>query len=62
MTHLTRRTALGSAAALAGLGLLDHVPGRAQAQAQAARHGTLKVSFLGLDTADPHRHTGSIAV
>ena len=28
----------------------------------APRTGTLKVAFLGLDTADPHRHTGSIAV
>lgn len=62
MTLLSRRTALRGSATLGALGLLDHLPGRAQAQAQAPRHGTLKVAFLGLDTADPHRHTGSIAV
>jgi ABC-type transport system substrate-binding protein len=32
------------------------------AAAQGGRAGTLKVALLGLDTADPHRHTGSIAV
>jgi ABC-type transport system substrate-binding protein len=59
----SRRALLGGAGALAGLGLLDHLPGRGAALAQGARRaGTLKVAFLGLDTADPHRHTGSIAV
>jgi ABC-type transport system substrate-binding protein len=59
----SRRALLGGGAALASLGLLDHRPGAGSAQAQPARRfGTLKVALLGLDTADPHRHTGSIAV
>lgn len=36
---------------------------RAAADAgQPRRGGTLRLSLLGLDTADPHRHSGSIAV
>ncbi len=34
----------------------------AQNQGAPKRGGTLKVALLGLDTADPHRHSGSIAV
>ena len=52
--NLLRRHLLLGGAALA-------LPASALAQA-APRAGTLKVAFLGLDTADPHRHTGSIAV
>ncbi|WP_144182721.1 ABC transporter substrate-binding protein [Elioraea rosea] len=55
----TRRALMGGA--LAAAGLLAHVPGRARAEAPR-RQGTLRVHLLGLDTADPHRHTGSIAV
>ena len=36
-------------------------PATALAQ-EAPRRGTLRYATLGLDTADPHRHTGSIAV
>ena len=59
--HASRRGLIGGAAAMAGLGLLDHLPGSG-AHAQGARSGTVKIAVLGLDTADPHRHTGSIAV
>lgn len=58
----TRRSALRGAGLLGAAGLLAHLPGQAAAQASARRTGTLKVAVLGLDTADPHRHTGSIAV
>jgi peptide/nickel transport system substrate-binding protein len=37
------------------------LPAIARAQ-EAPRRGTLRYATLGLDTADPHRHTGSIAV
>ena len=52
--HLLRRHLLlgGAGLTLAGSALAQGTP----------RAGTLKVAFLGLDTADPHRHTGSIAV
>ncbi|WP_439580587.1 ABC transporter substrate-binding protein, partial [Elioraea sp.] len=56
----SRRTLFAGASALAAAGLLDHLPGRAARAAE--RIGTLKIALLGLDTADPHRHTGSIAV
>ncbi|TCN35628.1 ABC-type transport system substrate-binding protein [Shinella granuli] len=36
-----------------------HTPGLAFAQ---ERQGTIRIGTLGLDTADPHRHTGSIGV
>ncbi|MBR0681989.1 ABC transporter substrate-binding protein [Roseomonas eburnea] len=52
---LSRRGLLLGGAALAA-------PRGALAQPAAPRSGTLKISTLGLDTADPHRHTGSIAV
>jgi len=32
------------------------------AQTRPRRGGTLKIALLGLDTSDPHRHSGSIAV
>jgi ABC-type transport system substrate-binding protein len=38
------------------------LPAGAWAQAPATRSGTLKIRTRGLDTADPHRHTGSVAV
>lgn len=50
---LRRHLLLGGAALFAPASALGQV---------APRTGTLKVAFLGLDTADPHRHTGSIAV
>ncbi len=54
---ISRRTLLaGSAAVAAGLAM------PAGASAQAVRKGVLKYATLGLDTSDPHRHTGSIAV
>ena len=56
----SRRSLFAGASALAAAGLLDHLPGRAARAAE--RVGTLKVALLGLDTSDPHRHTGSIAV
>ena len=34
----------------------------AQTAGTPRRGGTLKIALLGLDTADPHRHAGSIAV
>ncbi|MCA3265190.1 MAG: ABC transporter substrate-binding protein, partial [Azospirillum sp.] len=58
-----RRAFVGGMSALAAAGLLDHVPGLAPRAAHAqSRAGTLKIALLGLDTSDPHRHTGSIAV
>ena len=56
--HIGRR---GFMAGSAGLGLLL-ATGGLPALAQAQRAGTLKMGTLGLDTADPHRHTGSIGV
>jgi hypothetical protein len=50
--HLLRRHLLLGGAALG-------LPVGAAAQG-APRAGTLKVAFLGLDTADPHRHIGSM--
>ncbi len=52
--RLTRRAALAVPLLL--------VPGLARAQLPATRRGVLRYATLGLDTADPHRHTGSIAV
>lgn len=43
-----------------GLGLTALLP--RLATAQPARNGVIKIAVLGLDTSDPHRHTGSIAV
>lgn len=53
----TRRAVLGGAGALAAGTSFSCTP-----VAQPARTGTLRLALLGLDTADPHRHTGSIAV
>jgi peptide/nickel transport system substrate-binding protein len=62
MTHARslpdRRRFLAGAAAL---GVAPMLPARAVAEAPQ-RGGVLKYATLGLDTADPHRHTGSIAV
>lgn len=41
--------------------ILPFLAAPAMAQ-EAPRRGTLRYATLGLDTADPHRHTGSIAV
>lgn len=55
---LDRRNFLaGSASLAAALAVLP-----VEAFGQAARKGVLKYATLGLDTSDPHRHTGSIAV
>src|SRR5690606_7589276 len=57
ISTISRRQFLTGAAAIAvGAGGL---PAPAFSQ---ARSGTLKVGILGLDTSDPHRHTGSIGV
>lgn len=56
---LTRRRLLAGSASL-GFGL-SVAPGALFAQG-AAPAGVLKYATLGLDTSDPHRHTGSIAV
>jgi peptide/nickel transport system substrate-binding protein len=53
------RRALLAGAAIAGTGFFS-LP--EVALAQASGKGVLKFGTLGLDTADPHRHTGSIAV
>lgn len=58
IASLSRRTFLASTAAVGFAGLLPNV-GFA---AEPAKGGVLKYATLGLDTADPHRHTGSIAV
>ncbi|WP_144629805.1 ABC transporter substrate-binding protein [Bordetella genomosp. 13] len=51
---------------LAATGVVALPPGIALAQAAQTgtprRGGTLKIALLGLDTSDPHRHAGSIAV
>ncbi|WP_245593412.1 ABC transporter substrate-binding protein [Azospirillum halopraeferens] len=57
---LPRRAALAGGVALA---LLATLPAAAvRADDTPVRGGVLKYATLGLDTADPHRHTGSIAV
>jgi len=53
------------ATCLISTALLAALPFAAQAGAQRQdiqRGGTLHIALLGLDTADPHRHAGSIAV
>jgi ABC-type transport system substrate-binding protein len=52
--RLTRRAAFAAP--------LLFAPGALRAQQPGGRRGTLRYATLGLDTADPHRHTGSIAV
>ncbi|MGV6874800.1 ABC transporter substrate-binding protein [Pseudochelatococcus sp. B33] len=56
--RLNRRGFLGAATAFAGA--LAFLP--EAALSQDARKGILRYATLGLDTSDPHRHTGSIAV
>ena len=56
---LTRRAALGGLAALPFAGAL---PGFAQTTETPRRGGVLKYATLGLDTSDPHRHTGALGV
>ncbi|WP_332693484.1 ABC transporter substrate-binding protein [Bosea sp. (in: a-proteobacteria)] len=55
---LDRRNFLAGATSLAAA--LAVLP--VEAFGQAARKGVLRYATLGLDTSDPHRHTGSIAV
>ncbi|MGQ4273838.1 ABC transporter substrate-binding protein [Terrihabitans sp. B22-R8] len=65
MTNLrfTRRTFLaGTAAAVLAGGLVSLMPRGAFAATEPVRGGVLRYATLGLDTSDPHRHTGSIAV
>jgi peptide/nickel transport system substrate-binding protein len=54
---LSRRAYLAGSAVLGANALLSRI-----ASAQTTRSGTIKIAVLGLDSADPHRHTGSIAV
>ncbi|MBC9207409.1 ABC transporter substrate-binding protein [Roseomonas aerophila] len=58
---LSRRAALGG---LASLPLAGMAPAFAQPSAPQAprRGGVLQYATLGLDTSDPHRHTGAIGV
>jgi ABC-type transport system substrate-binding protein len=49
-------------AGTAALGLAAALPGAARAADTPRRGGVLKYATLGLDTSDPHRHTGSIGV
>jgi len=49
-------------AALAGGLLRASSAAAAQAGGAPRRGGTLRIALLGLDTSDPHRHSGSIAV
>ena len=55
---LSRRRLLAGSAALTAAAV---VPGRGSAQ-EARKGGVLNYASLGLDTSDPHRHTGSIGV
>ena len=57
-SSMNRRHVLAGSAAL-GVGTV--LPWAARAE-QVRRGGVLKYATLGLDTSDPHRHTGSIAV
>ncbi|QRM33020.1 ABC transporter substrate-binding protein [Microvirga sp. VF16] len=54
----SRRALLAGAASLV-IGIAVASPGMAT---ESTRKGVLKYATLGLDTSDPHRHTGSIAV
>ncbi len=55
--RFSRRFVLGGMALLATAAPLNHV-----FAADPQYGGTLKIATLGLDTSDPHRHTGSIGV
>jgi peptide/nickel transport system substrate-binding protein len=58
ISNPSRRALLAGAAGLA-IGMAFAFHGIA---AETARKGVLRYATLGLDTSDPHRHTGSIAV
>ncbi|HEY9279711.1 MAG TPA: ABC transporter substrate-binding protein, partial [Eoetvoesiella sp.] len=58
---MNRRTLLKLLALTAGAGAYSPAL-YAQSAGTPKRGGTLKMALLGLDTADPHRHSGSIAV
>jgi peptide/nickel transport system substrate-binding protein len=64
MTRFTHQRGLDRRGFLAGTASLAATLAVLPAEAfgQAARKGVLKYATLGLDTSDPHRHTGSIAV
>lgn len=61
---VSRRALLSTTAGLGALLAAGLLPAAATAQTadDPVRGGTLHVATLGLDTSDPHRHTGSIAV
>lgn len=59
MALTSRRAILGAATALA---LFAATPPAIAADPIPKSGGVLKIATLGLDTADPHRHTGSIGV
>lgn len=57
---MQRRTLLKLLSAAGAIGL---APALATAQTATPRKGgTLKIALIGLDTSDPHRHSGSISV
>ena len=59
---ITRRRLLAGAA-VTGIATAVSLPELAWAATEEARRGgTLRMATLGLDTSDPHRHTGSIGV
>ncbi len=60
---LTRRSVFAGATALALTLSAGQFPGGGLVAAETPKHGgMLTFATLGLDTADPHRHTGSIGV
>jgi ABC-type transport system substrate-binding protein len=59
---MQRRTLLKAFSLAAAAGLYLPLSLSAQTTAAPRRGGVLKLALLGLDTADPHRHSGSIAV
>lgn len=62
IANLNRRAFLASTAAAGFAGLLPDFALAQTATGSPSHGGVLKYATLGLDTADPHRHTGSIAV
>jgi len=63
MLRLSRRAFLAGTAAAGFAGsAAGLLPRGALAAGEPQRGGVLRYATLGLDTADPHRHTGSIAV
>lgn len=59
---MQRRTLLKAFSLAAGASLYLPLSLSAQTVAAPRRGGVLKLALLGLDTSDPHRHSGSIAV